>query len=114
MKQKLNMKSSTEASLFGASNSLPNTMWMKMFLEAQGYHITENYFEQDNKSAIKLEKNGRRLAGPKLCHINIQCFFIKDWMEALGIKIRHCPTLQMLEDFLRNHYKEPCSDNSAM
>ena len=71
-----------------------------MFLEAQGYKINENYFDQDNESAIKLEKNGRMSAGPKSRHINIRHFWIKDRTKANDITIRHCPTLQMLADFL--------------
>jgi len=98
-KQKLNTKSSTEAEVVGASDYLPNTMWVKMFLEAQGYAIEENFFEQDNESAIKLEKNGRTSAGPKSRHINTRYFWIKDRSAAEGITIRHCPTLQMLADF---------------
>jgi len=98
-KQKLNTKSSTEAELVGASDYLPNTMWVKMFMEAQGFSINENFFEQDNESAIKLEKNGRASAGQKSRHINIRFFFIKDRTKDLGIEIRHCPTLQMLADF---------------
>ena len=65
-KQKLNTKSSTEAELVGASDYLPNTMWVKMYLEAQGYSIDENFLEQDNESAIKLEQNGPRVCGTSL------------------------------------------------
>ena len=61
-KQKLNTKSSTEAELVGASDYLPNTIWMKVFLEAQGHKVKESILEQDNESAIKLEKNGRTSA----------------------------------------------------
>jgi hypothetical protein len=98
-KQKLNTKSSTEAELVGASDYLPNTLWMKMFLEAQGHKIEDNAFEQDNESAIKLEKNGRTSAGPKSRHINIRYFFIKDRVKAEGMTIRHGPTLKMIADF---------------
>ena len=70
-----------------------------MFVKAQGYTIKENLFEQDNESAIKLETNGRRSAGPMSRHIDIRYFWIKDQTEQAGIKIRHCPTLQMLGDF---------------
>jgi hypothetical protein len=49
-KQKLNTKSSTEAELVGASDYLPNTIWLKLFLEAQGYQVTESILEQDNES----------------------------------------------------------------
>ena len=98
-KQKLNTKSSTESEFVGASDYLPNTIWVKTFLEAQGYHISENIFEQDNESAIKLEKNGRVSAGPKSRHINIRYFWIKDRVRSEKIVIRHCPTLAMLADF---------------
>jgi Reverse transcriptase (RNA-dependent DNA polymerase) len=98
-KQKLNTKSSTEAELVGASDYLPNIMWVSNFLKEQGYAIDENILEQDNESAIKLEKNGRTSAGPRSRHIDIRYFWIKDRTEATGIKIRHCPTLQMLGDF---------------
>jgi hypothetical protein len=40
-KQKLNTKSYTEAELVGASDYLPHTMWVKMFMEAQGHNISE-------------------------------------------------------------------------
>jgi len=53
-KQKLNKKSTTEAVLVGATDYLPNTIWARMFLEVQGYEITENVFYQDSQS--KLEK----------------------------------------------------------
>ena len=98
-KQKLVTKSSTEAETVGASDYLPNTLWMQMFLEAQGYSVRESYFEQDNESAIKLETNGRISAGPKSRHINIRYFWIKDRSKDANITIRHCPTLAMLADF---------------
>jgi hypothetical protein len=98
-KQKLNTKSSTEAELVGASDYLPNILWVKMFMEAQGYPLGENYLEQDNESAIKLEKNGRMSAGPRSRHINIRHFWIKDRSQQENISIRHCPTLNMLGDF---------------
>jgi hypothetical protein len=51
-KQKLNTKSSTEAELVGATDYIPNTIWSKNFLEAQGHKITTNILEQDNVSSI--------------------------------------------------------------
>ena len=98
-KQKLNTKSSTESELVGASDYLPNTLWAKMFMEAQGYPTSQCVFEQDNESAIKLEKNGRSSCGPKSRHINIRYFFIKERTTTEDITIRHCPTLEMLADF---------------
>ena len=98
-KQKLNTKSSTEAEFVGASDYLPNTIWVKMFLEAQGHKMTSSVFGQDNESAMKLEKNGRTSAGPKSRHIDIRYFWIKDRLKSGGIEVKHCPTLEMLADF---------------
>ena len=59
-KQNINTKSSTEAELVGASDFIPNTLWVKWFLEKQGYSIQTNIFYQDNQRAILLEKNGKQ------------------------------------------------------
>ena len=98
-KQKLNTKSSTEAELVGVSDYLPNILWVTNFLKEQGYDVVENILEHESKSAIKLETNGRMSAGPRSRHIDIRYFWIKDRTSAAGIKIRHCPTLQLLGDF---------------
>ena len=104
-KQKLNTKSSTEAEVVGASDYLPNTIWAKLFLEAQGYEIKENYFAQDNQSAMKLEQNGRKSCGQKSRHIDIRYFFMKDRVETENITIVYCPTEEMLADFFTKPLK---------
>ena len=59
-----------------------------MFLEAQGYNMMQDRFlEQDKESAIKLERNGRTSAGPKLRHIAILYFWIKDRLKSGGIVV---------------------------
>jgi hypothetical protein len=98
-KQKLNTKSSTEAELVGASDYLPHAIWAKKFMEAQGHKIEENTFYQDNQSAIRFEKNGRKSCGPNSKHIDIRYFFIKDRLGIEGIEVEYCPTEQMLADF---------------
>ena len=98
-KQKLNTKSSTEAELVGASDYLPNTIWVKMFFRGQGYEFTENEFGQDNQSAIKLEKNGRASCGQKSRHIDIRFFYMKDRIKTEDITVSYCPTEEMLADF---------------
>jgi hypothetical protein len=98
-KQKLNTKSSTEAELVGASDYLPHAIWAKKFLEGQGYKLKENLFYQDNQSAIRFEKNGRRSCGPNSRHIDTRYFFIKDRLEIEDFEVQHCPTEQMLADF---------------
>ena len=59
-KQKLNMKSSTDAELVGVNDASVMILWTKLFLEAQGYEIKKNTLYQDNKSAILSEENGKK------------------------------------------------------
>jgi hypothetical protein len=98
-KQKINTKSSTEAELVGASDYLPHALYVKMFMEAQGYPIHKSTFYQDNESAIKMETNGKASCGQRSRHIDIRYFFITDHSKRNDISIVHCPTSQMLADF---------------
>jgi hypothetical protein len=55
---------------------------------------------QDNKSPILLEKNGKASSGKRTRHINIQYFFITDWVNMKEISIGWCPTKKMVADFM--------------
>ena len=55
-KQKLNTKSSTEAELVGVGDLMPQKLWMRYFLEAQGIVVSDNIVYQDNQIVMKLEK----------------------------------------------------------
>ena len=59
-KQKLNTKSSTEAEIIGVDNVMPQMLWTRYFLEAQGYGIDKNIMYQDNMIAMLMEKNGKK------------------------------------------------------
>ena len=96
-KHKLNTKSSTECEVVGTSDYLPFPIWFKYFLEAQGYPVKGNDFDQDNTSAIRLEKNGIMSCGQQSRHINIRYFFIKDRIKEDNINIIYCPTELIVE-----------------
>jgi hypothetical protein len=98
-KQKLNTKSSTEGEIVGVSDYLPNMIWARMFLEAQGTILKENILYQDNQSAIKIEKNGKASGGQRTKHMDARYFFIKDRIESENITIEYCPTELMMADF---------------
>ncbi len=55
IRQKLNTRSSTEAELVGVNDLMPQVLWTKYFLEAQGYPVSDNVVYQDNQSAMLLE-----------------------------------------------------------
>ena len=62
-KQKLNTESSTESELVGIDDLMPQILWTRLFLEAQGFIIRTNILYQDNQSTIKLANNGRASSG---------------------------------------------------
>ena len=73
-KQKLNTRSSTEAEVVGVNDGMYLVLWVRHFLEAQGYHITDNIVYQDNQSAMKLENNGKRSSTKNTRHMEIRYF----------------------------------------
>jgi hypothetical protein len=91
-KQKLNTKSSTEAELVGVDDATTLILWTKLFLEAQGYNISRNVIHQDNKSAILLERNGKRSSSKRTRAINIRYFFVTDQLEKKNLEIKYLPT----------------------
>ena len=99
VKQKMNAKSSTEAELIGCDDFMGHIIWTNYFLESQGYKSNDTILFQDNKSAILLEKNGKASSSKRTRHINIRYFFIKDRIENNELKVKYCPTDQMIADF---------------
>ena len=102
IKQKLNVKSSTEAELVGVSEYIAYNIWLLYFMHEQGYMIKNNTLFQDNQSIILMLKNGRNSCTGNSRHINIRCFFVKDRVDKKEVKIEYCPTENMLADFLQN------------
>ena len=43
----------------GIDNVMPMVMWVRYFLQAQGYEVRDSEIYQDNQSAMLLEKNGK-------------------------------------------------------
>ena len=98
--QKLNTGSSTESELVGVHDALPDILWGKYFLEAQGHKIDHNVLLQDNKSTILLATNGKMSSSKKTKHIRHRFFLIKDRVESGDVEIRYEPTGSMWCDIL--------------
>eukprot|EP00980_Cylindrotheca_fusiformis_P013423 scaffold3434_cov70-Cylindrotheca_fusiformis.AAC.1 len=100
-RQKLNTRSSTEAELVGVDDVATHILWTKLFLEKQGYQIEKNILFQDNQSAILLETNGRKTsAGQRSRALNVRYFFIADQVEKGNVVVKHCPTDEMVGDYM--------------
>ena len=98
-KQKLNTRSSTEAELVGINDVLSMILWTRLFLEAQGYHVTDNVLHQDNESTIKLARNGRRSSSKQTRHIEVRYYFVTDHINRDRLQVSYCPTGDMLADY---------------
>jgi hypothetical protein len=97
--QKLVTKSSTEAELIGVSDIPLQVIWTPNFLLAQGYQVINSVVYQDNKSAIKLEVNGRESISKRTQHINIRHVFITDRIAGNAVMVKYCPTEDMVSEF---------------
>jgi hypothetical protein len=98
-RQKINTRSSTEAELVSVNDVMPQVLWTRYFLSAQGYDTTENIVYQDNQSAILLEKNGKGSSSKRTRHIDIRYFFVTDRVASKEVSIEYCPTGDMIADF---------------
>jgi hypothetical protein len=97
---KFNTRSSTETELISLHNKLPDIIWMRYFVECQGYDIDEYIIFQDNMSSLSLEKNGRVLSSGRTKHIKANYFLIKDYYDSGEIDLRYYLTDVMWADIL--------------
>ena len=111
-RQKINTRSSTEAELVGVNDTMPQIVWTRNFLQAQGYNLDPSEVYQDNQSAMLLEKNGKASSGRRTRHINIRYFFVTDRVAKGEMVIKYCPTKEMLADFLTKPLQVHHLDNS--
>jgi hypothetical protein len=103
MRQKLNTKNSTEAELVGVDDLMPQILWTRYFLEAQGYDVWETHNlpgqSKLNIAGKLLENNGRASSSKRTRHINIRYFFITDQIKLKEANVVYCPTGNMRGDF---------------
>ena len=78
---------------------MPQILWTRYFLEAQGYQVKDSVVYQDNQSAMLLANNGRASSSKCTRHMNIRYFFITDRIQAGDLRVEYCPTDDMIADF---------------
>ena len=76
--KKFNTMSSTQAKIVEVEDVLKQLVCTHCFLKDKGYKIHDNIIHQNNQSAVKLDKNVRRLSSKQTQHINIRYYFISD------------------------------------
>ena len=98
-KQKVNARSSTEAELISIDDKIAKIIWMKKFIESQGFEISLNVIYQDNTSTIKLAENGKYSSGKRTRHFDIKYFYITDLINRKEVSIKYCSSNDMLADY---------------
>jgi hypothetical protein len=99
-KQKLNSCSSTESEIIDVDNKISKVLWMKRFLEWQGFAVKLNIIYQDNTSCMKLEENGIASLGKRTQHFDIKYFCVTDLVGRNEVNIEYCSTNEMLADYM--------------
>jgi hypothetical protein len=74
-------------------------LWVRHFLGAQGFEVTDNVIYQDNQSTMLLARNGKQSSGKKTRHIEIRYYFITDQINQKKARVEYCPTGDMIADF---------------
>jgi len=99
-KHKLNTRSSTESEIVAVDDLIPQILWARLFMRAQGFEVRDNILYQDNRSAILLETNGRASSSKRTKHINIRYYYVADRVAKGDLRVVWCPTDKMIADFL--------------
>jgi len=99
-KQKLNSKSSTEAEMIAVSDGLNHVLWLRNFLEDQGYRLPPARIFQDNMSAIRLFQTGKCSSSTRTRHIAIRFYFVKDRIDSGEVAVSFIGTSDMIADML--------------
>jgi hypothetical protein len=98
-KQKIVSKSSTEAELIALSDTASQAIFLRNFVEAQGYDVGPAVLYQDNMSTMALIKRGGP-ASERSRHINIRHFWVAERVEAGEVRIEYLPTGDMVANLL--------------
>lgn len=98
-KQKPNGRSSTEAQLISVDDFVGQILCTRNFLRAQDYSMGRSVVHQYNRSAMLLEKNGRRSGSKRTRHIDMRLYFTTHRIDKGDVEVRHYPAENMTGDF---------------
>ena len=98
-KQRLNVKSSTEAELVGISDCLNDVLWMLNFVTDLGFPVKPITVWHDNLSVISMLTTGFT-GNRRSRHINIRFYFAKDYIDKGLVIVKYKPSSEMIADVL--------------
>ena len=83
-------------------NMLPAFLWLRYFIDVQGFEVKEEVMYQDNPSAIILKNNGRFSSGNCKKHVRVTYFLIKDKVAMGDLKVKYCPMIFLILPIYQN------------
>lgn len=98
-KQKMATKSSCESEIVGLSDGVSEVLGCREFMIYQGYDVGPATIYEDNTSVIDLIEAGKPTSH-RSRHMKARYFFLKDYIEAGEITLKHLGTDSMLADYL--------------
>jgi hypothetical protein len=98
-KQKIVVKSSTEAELVGISDALGQVIGLRNFIMELGYDLGPARVMQDNKATMAMVSNGRSTSS-RTRHISIRYFFVADRVKSGEVVLEWASTTDMVSDML--------------
>ena len=99
LKQKIVVRSSTEAELVTLSDATSLAAYELAFFQSLGMSFKPVKMHQDNTSTIRLAKNGRSMSD-RTKHIKLRYFFIKQYIDSGEFEVVYCPTDLQVADIL--------------
>jgi hypothetical protein len=106
-KQKIPSKSSTQSEIIGLYDKTSDILWMRNFLEAQGYAISIKIVCQDNMSTLSLAKNCHLSSSKCTKDIKAKYFCICHYHNSHDLDLQYFPTEQMWADVLTKPLQGP-------
>jgi hypothetical protein len=67
-----------ESEIVAVDGLIPQILWVRLFMKAQGIAVSDNILYQDNKSAMLLETNGQASSSKRTRHIEIRYYYVAD------------------------------------
>jgi hypothetical protein len=89
-----------ESEVVAVDDVIPQILWVRLFLKAQRFAVSDNILYQDNKSAMLLEMNGRALSSKRTRHIEIWYYYVANQVSKGDLSVVWCPTDEVIADFL--------------
>ena len=99
VKQRIVTKSSAEAELVGLSDLSGDPIDMKGLLDFLTDDVGPTTILQDNQATMKMIDNGRSTSS-RSKHIAIRYFWLKERTTTGEVKLKYCPTEDMVADIL--------------